>query len=622
MRYTKLALTMTCFIGINIYAYSFTGKIDSLFNDGIQDNLIPGGILALNIKDSISYSNYYGLSDYSKKIRTTDSTLFQIGSVGKIFTSIAVLQLVDKGLLNLDVEINHYLDDWKIHNPYDQPVTLRNLLTHSAGFNDRFIGYQACSNKDMDKLGEHLAKRMPSLFQSPGTEINYSNYSYALAGYIVAQVSGIPYEMYVKKNILFPCGMLNTTFDMPDNYEEINIYAKGYKTRETFEFVKNYPRNINPAGGILTSAKDMLSFVQELVDHQTLLSNTSYKLLFSTQFRTHKKLTGYSLGFEEQKEGELQYWVKGGNVQGALSFLIILPQLKAGVFYAVNTQTDNFSTILNRFLKSQFDVASKNDVINSDNKKTAVIPSNYEGFYRNNRHNRESIEDFFSLFLNPIHVSITPNGIVNLNMDGKSLNYEQIDERVFQSQDNSNHYLTFNMIDDELHLNLDYPFSGFTIPASFVKVPEYKSLDFINTYYPSFLIPLVLYPLILLIDFTYRLFLVLRKRISSFGKTDFHFHIPLIIFFGLFTLDILFFLVPIFKNVEGLATGMPELSGHFKYLHILMIPSLVLLVYYLLNYWKRSTTRLVFKIYTIIFILSSCFWLYFLMDWNFFLVIY
>ena len=130
---------------------------DSLMNYGAEYPMIPGGVLSISNRDSVYLVKGYGYSNFDERIPVDpDSTLFQLGSVGKLMTAIAVLQQVEHGVVALNENVNSYLLNWQLNNPYQKDITVSNLLTHTAGFDDRVIGYMARSWDEVQPLEEHL----------------------------------------------------------------------------------------------------------------------------------------------------------------------------------------------------------------------------------------------------------------------------------------------------------------------------------------------------------------------------------------------------------------------------------------------------------------------------------
>ena len=211
---------------------------DSMFLQGVEQALIPGGIVSIVSSDSFMYTKGYGYANYvSQTPVNASSTLFQLGSVGKAFTAISVLQQVDEEKIDMYGNVNNYLSDWKIKNNHKKIITPFHLLTHTAGFNEKFIGYMSRSEQDIEPLNEHLSEKMPSTFQGAGVEINYSNYGYALAGLLAERTAKTPFIQYINDRIFNPLGMNNTTYYLPDNYQDHLNYARGYELRESFNEV-------------------------------------------------------------------------------------------------------------------------------------------------------------------------------------------------------------------------------------------------------------------------------------------------------------------------------------------------------------------------------------------------
>lgn len=117
------------------------------------------------------------------------------------------MQLVDQGKLDLHTHINEYVTDFKVPEAFEQPITLHHLLTHTGGFDEDYNGFSVRYYKDFEGLEMYLKEQMPQRIREPGIDIQYSNYGVSLAGYIVQQVSEMPYEEYVAKNIFAPLQM-------------------------------------------------------------------------------------------------------------------------------------------------------------------------------------------------------------------------------------------------------------------------------------------------------------------------------------------------------------------------------------------------------------------------------
>ncbi|HMQ08807.1 MAG TPA: serine hydrolase domain-containing protein [Saprospiraceae bacterium] len=590
---------------------------DSIFNLAVTEGKIPGGAITIVGSDTVILCKSYGWADVQNQIKATDTTLFQIGSVGKVFTSVAVLQLVEQNMLDLNRDVNAYLKDWKIKNVYPSPVTLKHLLTHSAGFNDRVIGYLSRSNESIEPLGVHLKNRMPSIFQEPGTEINYSNYSYGLAGHLVELKSNMLFQDYIEKQILEVLNMKSSTYYLPNDYEDIEQYAIGYRNQDIgFDFVKNYPRNVLPAGSIMVSVQDMATFSQMFLKQDRLLSESSFEKLLSPQFKVHPLLDGYTLAFEEQSFRGHQFFAKGGEVPGSRSALWVLPEHNISIFYVVNTQSDDFLRLLSIMLKEQLflvprEADEKTKLFKASDTKELV------GVYHSNRYNRETIEDFIALFLNPLDINLSVNGKLMAWLHRSYQEFEEIDEGVFQGIDNPEVKMVFKKVDGKWHLYVDQLIAGTTIPASFVKLPFYETPAFIDSGYPSIWIPIMLYPFILLWLLVVWIYRFRRPGFLSSKLLNISDHATASLFFICVLIHIRVFLFPMLKNPTDLFFGLPVGWVYFKYLHLFIVILTMALGYFCFTMWSKRRGMLLSRVYYTLFTLSAFFFIYFLYRWHF-----
>src|SRR6266566_225986 len=174
------------------------------------------GAVVLVVKDGkVLFAKGYGYSNVEKKAPVTvEGTLFRPGSISKLFTWTAVMQMVEQSKLDLDHDVNDYLD-FKIPAKYGKPVTLRNLMTHTPGFEEQIKDLINEEGAPVATLHDHLARYAPERIFPPGTTPAYSNYGAALAGYIVERVSGQPFNDYVAANIFKSLGMTRSTFVQP-----------------------------------------------------------------------------------------------------------------------------------------------------------------------------------------------------------------------------------------------------------------------------------------------------------------------------------------------------------------------------------------------------------------------
>lgn len=319
--------------------------LDGIMTAHLQSYHIAGATLSVVKDGKILLAKGYGFADVkNKKPVIAEKTLFRPGSVSKLFTWTAVMQLFEQGKLDLGVDVNQYLKDFKIPDTYPEPITLIHLLTHTPGFEDVWTGMGARRAEDLVPLGEFLASRMPPRFLPPGKLAAYSNYGTALAGYIVQEVSGIPFEEYVEEYIFKPLGMEQSTFRQPlparleDDMSIGYTYEKGKYEARGFEFING----LAPAGSLSSSATDMAKFMIAHLQYgkygeQSILEEETAKLMQRQLFTHDPRLDGNAYGFWEQSLNNLRMIGHGGDSMLFHSLLVLIPEQNLGLFISYNS---------------------------------------------------------------------------------------------------------------------------------------------------------------------------------------------------------------------------------------------------------------------------------------------
>ena len=226
-------------LGAQIAAYQIPGAVVSVVQDG--ETLIAKG---------------YGLAHVSTTTPVrADRTLFRVGSVAKVLTWMALLQLAEAGDLDLEQDVNVHLGDLALPPSFPTPVTPSDLITHSAGFEDRFGGLFAADAGSLLALPDYLRRYRPARVRPPGQLTAYSNYGAALAGHLVERITGTPFEDYVAERVLEPLGMTRSTFAQPAPEPLRADLATGYGKRLEplgFEWLQ-----AGPSGALSSTATDM-----------------------------------------------------------------------------------------------------------------------------------------------------------------------------------------------------------------------------------------------------------------------------------------------------------------------------------------------------------------------------
>lgn len=331
--------------------------LDDLFARHMEEDHIAGAAVAVVKDGQLFFAKGYGYADLENNIAVDpEQTVFRIGSTNKLVTWTAVMQLVEQGRLDLDADINTYLD-FRIPDTYPQPITLAHLMAHTAGFEDLFLDFVSLENEDALPPGAFLASHVPARVFPPGEVAAYSNYGAALAGYIVAQVSGQSYDQYIQEHILDPLGMAHSSAIAtlhPDVMAQVSV---GYQYRDgAFEiFPKLYgPLDLAPMGFMAASATDMARFM--IVHLQNgfygdpaaevrILEEATARQMHNTSYAPDPRLLGTAYGFFDFSDNGQRTIGHSGTAEPMHSLLLLLPDQNLGVFVAYNTMNAGDLTI-------------------------------------------------------------------------------------------------------------------------------------------------------------------------------------------------------------------------------------------------------------------------------------
>lgn len=315
--------------------------LDALLPAQLQNRDIAGAVVAVVKDGQVLLAKGYGYADYAaKKPVVADQTMFRPGSIAKVFTATAVMQLVEQGKLDLDRDVNDYLD-FAIPKTYPEPVTLRRILTHTAGFEETLKNLFVPSTREMRPIRDYLIAAMPQRIFPPGTVPSYSNYALTLAGYIVERTSGESFEKYVAAHILDPLHMTRSSFAQPLPPTLESLMSKGYLAAtqgpRSFEFVP-----ASPAGALSATATDMTRLMLALLadgtlDGATILKPESVRAMESRQFEFHPALHAMGLILMDYSMNGQRIVGHGGDTIYFHSDMMLMPDAHVGLFISYNS---------------------------------------------------------------------------------------------------------------------------------------------------------------------------------------------------------------------------------------------------------------------------------------------
>jgi CubicO group peptidase (beta-lactamase class C family) len=394
--------------------------LDALIPAQLQNRDIAGAVVAVVKDGQILLAKGYGYADFAaKKPVTADQTLFRPGSISKVFTTTAVMQLVEQGKLDLDRDINDYLD-FAIPKTYPAPITLRRILTHTAGFEETLKNLFAPSAAEMPPLRAYLVAAMPARIFPPGKVPSYSNYALTLAGYIVERVSGEPFDKYVAAHILAPLKMDHSSFAQPLPENLVAGMSQGYlaaaQGARKFEFV-----TASPAGALSATASDMSRFLLALLGEGTLegatiLKPETVRAMETRQFELHPALHAMGLILMDYSMNGQRVVGHGGDTIFFHSDMMLMPDAHIGLFVSYNSagsrpgggRTEVIRAFMNRYFPEPVTAAPAIDL-----KKAQADGRAVSGVYTGSRR-ADSTFLKIAAVLGQVSVSANPDGVLTI----------------------------------------------------------------------------------------------------------------------------------------------------------------------------------------------------------------
>ncbi|VVB94651.1 D-aminopeptidase [uncultured archaeon] len=401
---------------------------------------VPGATVSVVQNGKLIFARGYGYANTGQRTPVVaDRILFRPGSVSKLFVWTAVMQLVEQGKLDLNADINTYLTDFKIPPTYPQPITLSNLMTHTPGFEEQGLGTFVRNDQDLKPLGEYLATHMPARMRPPGELTAYSNYGASLAGYIVSQVSGMPFDQYVEENIFKLLEMHHSTFRQPlppDLAPDMAVgytYVNGTYQPHDFEWVQS-----EPAGAMTTTATDLASFMiahlqNGRFENISILNEATAQEMHQQSFTNDPHVNGFAHGFMVATINNQHIIWHGGDTFYFHSALVLIPEHNVGFFVSYNGATGSLAVqnTIRAFMDHYFPAPQPALSISADN------VTRYAGAYLPARSGYSTPEKALGLFQS---ITVVPEGMqhleVSLGLPSQMvLHYVEVEPSVFRSAD-------------------------------------------------------------------------------------------------------------------------------------------------------------------------------------------
>jgi CubicO group peptidase (beta-lactamase class C family) len=332
----------------NLTAAQVEAYVDAYMAKSMKKNNLVGVTVSVVHKGKKVFSKGYGYESLAtKRPVSASNTLFMIGSVTKLFTATATMQLYEGGEVSLTQDVGQYLD-FQFPRYSRKPISMAHLMTHTAGFEESTLGFLA-RKSDVKPLGEMLKLTLPHvrLVREPGVASSYSNHGISLEGYVVERVSGMSYPEYLKANIFGPLGMASSTAVEPLPADQFSRLARGYVYEDgKYRLLPEDVVNHGPAGSIASTADDMASFMaahltMEPSGSAAILKPETMALMHRCHYSSHRLIQGCNAyGFQKAIVKGNETIQHNGGTFNFLSNLVLVPNEEFGVFLSVNTVDD------------------------------------------------------------------------------------------------------------------------------------------------------------------------------------------------------------------------------------------------------------------------------------------
>ena len=408
-------------------------SVDSLVNSELQKQNIPGLSVVIVRDGKIDYVKGYGLANIEHKVTVKPETIFQSGSVGKQFTAFAIMLLVENGKMNLDDRLTKFFPDAPAS--WDS-VTVKNLLTHTAGFGEYTNDFNYWADYTEDSLYRIFVKK-PLTFK-PGEKSQYSNMGYATLGLIISKVTGRFYGEFLKQHIFEPLGM--STARIISEADIVPNRAAGY--RLVNEEIKNQEWvsptiNTTADGSLYVSALDMAKWEAGL-NAAKLLKKESYDAMWSPVKLNDGSTYPYGFGWRIDTINDKKILEHDGTWQGFESTIMRYPEKKLAVIVFANLLRTNSNKIVTRIMKlyqPELAIPTLKPIKDNEPQVTALVKDFVKRVIDN-----KLAEDMFTPEFGKVFLPRSARASAYLKRQGTFMELELLDRKKLENENRIHHY--------------------------------------------------------------------------------------------------------------------------------------------------------------------------------------
>lgn len=361
--------------------------VDPVFAAGMKEERIPGAAFVFVQNGRVLLSRGFGQADVAsgRPVRP-DQTIFPFASISKVLTATAVMQLAELGRVDLDADVNQYLKAVQVPPTYQRPITVAHLLTHTSGL-DELPGRRVRNAAELVPLERFLAERLIRV-HAPGEVTSYSSYGMALAGLLVEDISGQPFEEYLRRHIWEPLGMARTFITVPSAFSA--DLATAYEPEgEELVAIPYELYQTSPTSSIVGTAEDMARFMIAHLENGRygdvrILSEAAATNMHDQHATMHPLVPGWALGFQLDDTNGRRVIEHGGDIGGFSALITLLPDEGVGMFVVHHLESRNLRFDVRRAILDRYFPDQRQLKVPTPEPKTAETLTRFAGAYRAN----------------------------------------------------------------------------------------------------------------------------------------------------------------------------------------------------------------------------------------------
>ncbi len=581
-------------------AADLTAFFDGIIPLQLERSDIAGASVLVMKDGNILLQKGYGLADEkTKKPVDPNSTIFRLASISKLFTWVSVMQLEEQGKLNLDADVNQYLD-FQIKPAFGKPVTLRNLMTHTGGFEEETRDIIITDPKLAMPLRDFLIQNQPRRLFPPGVIPAYSNYGVGLASYVVQRVSGEPFEQYVQEHIFAPLGMTHSTFYQPPPKALAYLPSAGYRENTTQPPVGFEIFNPVGAGGLSSTASDMGRFGSALLnggelDGKRILKPETLAAMWSPQFRASQEMPPLCMGFYQTWRNDLRWIGHEGDLIAFHSLFFVEPTQKLVLFVSYNSAGGGDKArpeIIDMFTDRYFPSVKKQTFISLSRNDLGAVAGTYLSTRRADS-TRLALGNLFDQH----KATVDKDGVLHVedvkDLRGHPIKWKPIAKDLWQEMDGQRRLFAIRDARGKV-VRLAYDFPG--VQAQ--RVPWYENGNFVLTMGGACLAVLAAVVLASLSRLGRRIFLRKRGKPAPQPGTRW---LPLVSQAAAWVWVVMVSGILIFFNAKGddLLPPNPSWDKYLYSINVVVVLAMLLSIFAIISgirIWRRTDTRRITRV--------------------------